>query len=75
MADVKVTVNKDGPYKVEGPIEVTDHEGRTIQVREGRAVYFCRCGHSDTKPFCDGTHNDVGFEGEEAGVVEEAYAD
>lgn len=75
MGEVKVTVNQDGPYKVEGPIEMTDHEGRKISVREGRAVHLCRCGRSDTKPFCDGTHKDVDFEGENAAVIEEAYAD
>ena len=74
MTDVKITVNENGPYKVEGDLELQDHEGRSIETREGRAVYLCRCGESSTKPFCDGTHNDVDFSGEEAAVVEEAYA-
>lgn len=72
MSDVKVTVTDGGSYKVEGPVEITDHEGRQIRVREGKAVYLCRCGHSGTKPFCDGTHNDVDFDGD---VIEQAYVD
>lgn len=72
MAEVKITVNEDGPYRIEGDVEVTDHEGRSIRSRDG-AIYLCRCGESDTKPFCDGTHNDIEFEGEQAAIVEEAY--
>jgi CDGSH-type Zn-finger protein len=26
-----------------------------------QAARFCRCGHSNTKPFCDGAHAKVGF--------------
>lgn len=74
VAKTKITVGEEGPYRVEGDVEVVDDEGRTIRTREGRAIYLCRCGESSTKPFCDGTHNDVGFSGEQAAVVEEAYA-
>lgn len=74
MADVKITVNEGGPYKLEGDMDIVDHEGRAVRTREGRAVYLCRCGHSSTKPFCDGTHNDIDFSGEKAAVVDEAYA-
>ena len=71
MADVKITVKKDGPLRVEGPVVLEDHEGNPIEVREGKAVSLCRCGGSKTKPFCDGTHSKIGFEGAEAAV--EAY--
>lgn len=73
MADMKITVIQDGPYKVEGDLEMTDDDGRTVKTREGKAVFLCRCGQSSTKPFCDGTHNDIGFSGEESALVEEAY--
>lgn len=49
-----------------GPLEVSGH----IRIREnGRDVellgktYFCRCGASGNKPYCDGSHHRVGFEG------------
>jgi CDGSH-type Zn-finger protein len=34
-------------------------DGSTL--RESRRQYFCRCGSSGNKPFCDGSHNRVGF--------------
>ena len=63
MSDVKITVSEDGSYKVEGGVELVDHEGNPVETREGRPYYLCRCGHSDNKPFCDGTHNDIDFDG------------
>lgn len=73
MTDVQITVILNGPYKVEGPIRVEDDEGRSVGTREGKAVFLCRCGQSSTKPFCDGTHKEVGFEGAESQLLDEAY--
>ena len=65
MADptVKITVFDDGPYEVVGPIRLTDESGNVIEVDEGEPIYLCRCGGSTTKPFCDGTHSVIGFQG------------
>lgn len=53
----------DGPLMVEGPITVVDGEGRPLkEFAEGDKAYLCRCGGSQNKPFCDGTHTKVGFE-------------
>jgi len=30
-------------------------------LREDTRVALCRCGHSENKPFCDGTHRKIGF--------------
>lgn len=57
--DQAVYVSKDGPYHVQGGIEL-EHEARN----EGASLEhctLCRCGHSKNKPFCDGTHWYVGF--------------
>jgi CDGSH-type Zn-finger protein len=37
-------------------------------VPEGEAVVLCRCGGSKTKPFCDKTHSQIGFEAAERAV-------
>jgi CDGSH-type Zn-finger protein len=39
---------------------VTDPEGRVIETRR-TTIALCRCGASQTKPFCDGTHKAIGF--------------
>ena len=68
MADVTMKVIPNGPYRVSGPVTITDPEGNTIRVEEGRAVSLCRCGGSVNKPYCDGTHSRIGFQAAEAAV-------
>jgi CDGSH-type Zn-finger protein len=54
-----ITVSKDGPYHVTGGIALAD----AVQgaVGDGERYALCRCGASKNKPFCDGSHWDVGF--------------
>ena len=59
--EVTVTVRTNGPYKVVGPITLLDADGRAFEVPPGKAVALCRCGHSETKPFCDASHKRVAF--------------
>jgi len=49
----------DGPLWVRGGITVQTMDGTTYEVRN--RVTLCRCGHSSNKPFCDGTHERIGF--------------
>jgi CDGSH-type Zn-finger protein/uncharacterized Fe-S cluster protein YjdI len=56
---LKVTPTRNGPLKVEGAVEICAASGRTI-ARETR-TFLCRCGHSQDKPFCDGSHAKAGF--------------
>jgi CDGSH-type Zn-finger protein len=58
---VEIKVRDDGPYKVTGPVRIVDAEGHLFAVEEGRPVVLCRCGRSQTKPFCDASHKS-GFE-------------
>jgi len=49
----------DGPLQVRGNLEITSGTGRVVaRITQAK---LCRCGHSNTKPFCDGTHARVGF--------------
>jgi len=61
MSQVTIRARANGPYKVEGPIRVIDAEGVEFVLPEGSAIVLCRCGHSQTKPFCDASHKRVGF--------------
>lgn len=61
MADPSIKVIPNGPYRVTGPVKITDPQGNAIDVEEGRAVSLCRCGASANKPYCDGTHGKIGF--------------
>lgn len=60
---VIVTLNENGPIKIEGAIVVQDHAGNPIPTVAGKAVFLCRCGQSAKKPFCDGSHKRCGFVG------------
>lgn len=67
-----IRVTRDGPYRIEGPISVTDASGRVV-CEEGTR-YLCRCGGSKYKPLCDGAHGKNGFNGTETaghGRIEE----
>lgn len=55
---VKITALPNGPYQVEGEVVVTGANGVT---RELTKTFLCRCGHSNSKPYCDGAHKRVGF--------------
>jgi 3-phenylpropionate/trans-cinnamate dioxygenase ferredoxin subunit len=69
MSDVTVYVRRDGPYKIIGAMALVDDEtGEPIPGGDGGAVFLCRCGGSTNKPFCDGTHSKIGFQGAMAAV-------
>lgn len=55
-----VHVNSDGPLLVRGDLRV-NLPGSDKPLAETR-VFFCRCGASKNKPFCDGAHREIGFE-------------
>jgi len=58
---VSIRIRLDGPMVVNGVYEFTDKDGNVSQVEKNTA--FCRCGGSENKPFCDGTHKKIGFKG------------
>ena len=72
-----ITVSKDGPYLVSGSVPLAfqiigvNDAGESIEwvesekLRSADQYALCRCGASNTKPFCDGTHLKIGFDGTE----------
>lgn len=59
MTDVTITPTDSGPYLVAGSVTLRDAEGNEYEVRD--TIALCRCGHSGTKPFCDGAHERSNF--------------
>lgn len=50
--------SKHGPVRVEGKFSIVDIEGNELEVAEAGKVYLCTCGKSNTKPFCDCSHQE-----------------
>jgi 3-phenylpropionate/trans-cinnamate dioxygenase ferredoxin subunit len=69
VAEVTITATENGPYKVEGPIDLRDQDGNPIENTRS-TVFLCRCGGSTKKPFCDGTHSRIGFRAAREAVAE-----
>ena len=75
--DKKIVIRQNGPYIVQGNIplvcksQVVSEYGEPITWKKEGAIEteetyeLCRCGHSGHKPFCDGTHRQIGFDGTE----------
>jgi CDGSH-type Zn-finger protein len=65
MAEVKITVRKNGPFRVEaaeGAVDLVDADGNKYDLTGKTAFSLCRCGGSVSKPYCDGTHRTIGFQ-------------
>lgn len=73
----RIQVERDGPYLVTGKVPLAEEriiigpDGEPERWEKGRAypdreIYsLCRCGASKIKPFCDGTHFEIAFDGTE----------
>jgi CDGSH-type Zn-finger protein/uncharacterized Fe-S cluster protein YjdI len=59
VGPVNIKPTTDGPYLVVGKLELESGTGRNINRVE--KTFLCRCGHSKTKPYCDGSHKAAGF--------------
>ena len=75
----RIVVIKNGPYSVEGDVplvsktQVVSEHGEPLTWQKDGAIvvgegeyHLCRCGQSSNRPFCDGTHRRVGFDGTES---------
>ncbi len=54
-----VSAIRNGPLWVRGGVPVVGDDGEPYEIRH--RVTLCRCGGSGNKPFCDGTHQEIGF--------------
>ena len=59
-ARVTITPTHNGPYQVVGEVQILTPEGTLI--RETSRTFLCRCGHSQSKPFCDGHHSRLNWQ-------------
>lgn len=56
---VIVTLTEDGPLQIDGPFRIQN--GGRGRHYEDKETSLCRCGKSSEKPYCDGTHREIGF--------------
>ncbi len=55
----KITSIPNGPLHITGTLELVSSEGEVLEKTE--ELYLCRCGNSNSKPYCDGQHKQTGF--------------
>ena len=71
MAEVKITALENGPYRVQGPIDLMWDDGSPVETKKS-TVFLFRCGASTNKPFCDGTDSKIRFHAAAEAVPESA---
>jgi CDGSH-type Zn-finger protein len=74
MAQVKIIVRKNNAYRLEDPegvVELVDSDGNRYDLAGKTTFSLCRCGGSAIKPFCDGSHNRIGFQAAESAMKKE----
>jgi CDGSH-type Zn-finger protein len=63
MSNTRVIVRNDGPLRLEGEnLVIHDQEGKEYNLQGRTIVSLCRCGQSQNKPFCDGSHRVIDFQ-------------
>jgi CDGSH-type Zn-finger protein len=50
--------------RIEGDFLLADVEGNAFDVAGRTVISLCRCGASENKPFCDGSHKKIAFQSE-----------
>lgn len=59
--ETKIEILENGPLLIYGTLKVTDKDGN-IETKN-KTTAFCRCGESNNKPYCDGSHIKADFRG------------
>jgi CDGSH-type Zn-finger protein len=61
---VVIRCRENGPLVIRGAVTIVDHLGNPFPIPPGKDnIALCRCGQSNTKPFCDGSHRQCNFQG------------
>ena len=58
----RIIVTNNGSLRIEGDFEIVDANGQPFDLAGRTALGLCRCGQSNNKPFCDGSHARCGFQ-------------
>ncbi len=56
-----IEISSNGPLLVYGNLKIKDAQGN--ETRRNNVTALCRCGQSENKPYCDGTHRKIDFKG------------
>jgi CDGSH-type Zn-finger protein len=64
-SEVVIKTRENGPFVVTGPVTLLDHQGHKFETPASGNIALCRCGHSQKKPFCDGSHRAANFQAAE----------
>ena len=59
MTTVRIIPTAGGPLEVDGEATIVAPDGTVI--KETTKTYLCRCGASQSKPFCDGSHKRINW--------------
>jgi len=59
---VTIVCNPNGPLRITGNFVIKDSQGKDFDLAGRTVISLCRCGHSQNKPFCDGSHARTGFQ-------------
>jgi len=59
---VTIVCSANGPLRVSGNFVIKDPQGNDFNLSGRTMISLCRCGHSENKPFCDGSHARNGFQ-------------
>ncbi len=62
MAATTIMIRTDGSIRIEGDFQIVDQDGKPFGLAGRTKIALCRCGHSENKPFCDGTHKRINFQ-------------
>jgi len=62
VATTTITIRNDGSIRIEGDFQIVDQDGKPFGLAGRNKVGLCRCGYSENKPFCDGSHKRLNFQ-------------